>query len=67
MSQKLRVVVVGAGAIGGITAALLVKGGYDVMLVCKHQEIATLAAGTRAASDRCKGRLHHSGACRGCR
>lgn len=45
MSQKLRVVVVGAGAIGGITAALLVKGGYDVMLVCKHQEIATLAAG----------------------
>lgn len=41
----MRIVVVGAGAIGGITAALLRKGGLDVTLVCKHQEIATLASG----------------------
>ena len=45
MEQSLRIVVVGAGAIGGITAAALVSGGYDVTLVCKHQEIADLANG----------------------
>lgn len=41
----MRIVVIGAGAIGGITAALLRKSGLDVTLVCKHQEIATLASG----------------------
>jgi len=45
MEPSMRIVVIGAGAIGGITAALLRKGGLDVTLVCKHQEIATLAAG----------------------
>ncbi len=34
------VVVVGAGAIGGITAALLKKGGYNVTLVAKYREYA---------------------------
>lgn len=45
MDKTIRIVVIGAGAIGGITAALLKKGGYDVTLVCKHQDIATLANG----------------------
>jgi 2-dehydropantoate 2-reductase len=45
MNPSLRIVVVGAGAIGGITAALLKKGGRDVTLVCKHQDVATLASG----------------------
>jgi len=45
MIQDLRIVVVGAGAIGGITSALLARHGYDVTLVCKHLEIATLATG----------------------
>ena len=45
MASSPRIVVVGAGAIGGITAALLKKNGYDVTLVCKHQDIATLANG----------------------
>jgi len=45
MDPSLRVVVIGAGAIGGITAALMRKGGVDVTLVCKHQNIATLAEG----------------------
>ena len=45
MGFSPRIVVVGAGAIGGITAALLKKGGYDVTLVCKHQQIADLAHG----------------------
>ena len=34
------VVVIGAGAIGGVTAAFLKKAGWDVKLVCKHKEIA---------------------------
>ncbi|MDD3921079.1 MAG: 2-dehydropantoate 2-reductase [Eubacteriales bacterium] len=45
MPEPNRVVVIGAGAIGGITAALLAKSGADVTLVCKHQDIATLASG----------------------
>ncbi|MDD3334672.1 MAG: ketopantoate reductase family protein [Eubacteriales bacterium] len=43
--NELRIVVVGAGAIGGITAAFLQEGGADVTLVCKHQEIVELAVG----------------------
>ena len=45
MGLAPRIVVVGAGAIGGITAALLKKGGYDVTLVCKHQQVADIANG----------------------
>ena len=45
MQSRLRIVVIGAGAIGGITAALLQKNGQDVTLVCKHREIADLADG----------------------
>lgn len=45
MAYTPRIVVVGAGAIGGITAAFLKQAGHDVTLVCKHQEIATLANG----------------------
>ena len=45
MEASMRIVIVGAGAIGGITAALLKRGGHDVTLVCKHQDIATIASG----------------------
>ena len=45
MDKVTRVVVIGAGAIGGITAALIKKAGYDVTLVCKYPEIATVASG----------------------
>ncbi|HNW87130.1 MAG TPA: ketopantoate reductase family protein [Candidatus Limiplasma sp.] len=45
LSDALRIVIVGAGAIGGITAARMKKGGCDVTLVCKHQDTATLASG----------------------
>lgn len=41
--NKLRIAVVGAGAIGGITAAYMAKAGYDVHLVCKHTQTALLA------------------------
>ena len=40
-----RIVVVGAGAIGGITAALMADRGLDVTLVCKHKDIASQAMG----------------------
>lgn len=43
--EQPRIVVVGAGAIGGITAAMMKLGGSDVTLVCKHQNIADIAAG----------------------
>lgn len=45
MCTNLRIVVVGAGAIGGITAALMKQSGLDVTLVCKHQELANLING----------------------
>ena len=35
-----RIAVVGAGAIGGITAALMAKEGYNVEVVCKYEELA---------------------------
>lgn len=38
----MRIVVVGAGAIGGATAAFMAKGGIDVTLVCKRKAIADL-------------------------
>ncbi|MDA8124654.1 MAG: 2-dehydropantoate 2-reductase [Deltaproteobacteria bacterium] len=40
ITKASRICVVGAGAIGGITAALIRRGGYDVELVCKHPELA---------------------------
>lgn len=40
-----RIALIGAGAIGGITAALMRQAGYDVTLVCKHMDIADLANG----------------------
>ena len=41
-NQELSFLVIGAGAVGGITAALLKKNGYDVEIVCKHEEYASL-------------------------
>jgi 2-dehydropantoate 2-reductase len=35
-----RIGVIGAGAIGGITAALIRQAGYDVEIVCKYEELA---------------------------
>jgi len=35
-----KVLVVGAGAVGGISAALLAEAGYNVEVVCKHPELA---------------------------
>ncbi len=38
MEKKLSIAVIGAGAIGGITAAFLSKAGFDVEIVCKYKE-----------------------------
>jgi len=35
-----RIGVIGAGAIGGITAALIRQAGYDVEIVCKYEDLA---------------------------
>jgi 2-dehydropantoate 2-reductase len=43
--SDLKFLVVGAGAIGGITAALLKKNGIDVEIVCKYEEYAKLISG----------------------
>ena len=42
----LKFLVIGAGAVGGITAALLKKKGNDVELVCKYENYAALVSDT---------------------
>ena len=39
MEKNVKIAVIGAGAIGGITAAFLSRAGYDVEAVCKYDEI----------------------------
>lgn len=41
-NKDLSFLVLGAGAVGGITAALLKKKGYNVEIVCKHEDYASL-------------------------
>lgn len=41
-NKKYSILVIGAGAIGGITAALLRHNGYDVEIVCRQEEYARL-------------------------
>ncbi len=43
--NNAKIAVIGAGAIGGITASYMAKAGVDVELVCKHTEIANTANG----------------------
>jgi 2-dehydropantoate 2-reductase len=45
MAESMKIAVIGAGAIGGITAACMAKAGLDVELVCKHKETADEACG----------------------
>jgi 2-dehydropantoate 2-reductase len=40
-SRDLSFLVLGAGAVGGITAALLKKNGYNVEIVCKYDDYAS--------------------------
>jgi 2-dehydropantoate 2-reductase len=42
----LKFLVIGAGAVGGITAALLKKNGADVEIVCKYDNYASLSSNT---------------------
>ena len=43
MKTDLKIAVIGAGAIGGTTAALMTKAGYDVEMVCKYDTIVEKA------------------------
>jgi ketopantoate reductase len=38
LTKDSKVAVVGAGAIGGITAAFIHQFGWDTEIICKHQE-----------------------------
>lgn len=40
--NQARIAVIGAGAIGGVTAATLAAAGYDVTLVCRSEQSAAL-------------------------
>lgn len=40
----MKIAIIGGGAIGGITAALMAKNGQDVQLACKHEDIARMAS-----------------------
>lgn len=39
LTKESKIAVVGAGAIGGVTAAFIQQLGWDTEIVCKHQEI----------------------------
>lgn len=40
MQDKPKILVIGAGGIGGVTAGVLAKAGYDVEIICKYEEVA---------------------------
>jgi len=40
ISNNSNIAIIGAGAIGGVTAAFIKKAGWDPVLVCKHQQTA---------------------------
>lgn len=40
LSENSKIAIVGAGAIGGVTAAFISKAGYDLEIVCKHKDLA---------------------------
>lgn len=43
MGVRKNILVIGSGAVGGITAAILKKSGYNVSLVTKYQDVADIA------------------------
>ncbi len=46
LDKHATIAVIGAGAVGGVTAAGLKTAGWQVQLVCKHREVADLARTT---------------------
>lgn len=38
--KRIKIAVVGAGAIGGVIAGFIAKAGYNVVAVCKHRDLA---------------------------
>ncbi len=45
MNDNPKIIIVGGGAIGGTTAAMLARENFDVTLVCKYPELALRASG----------------------
>lgn len=46
MTEKNRICIIGAGAIGGVVAGLLKKAGHDITLVTRHPDSAALITAT---------------------
>ncbi|MFH1931625.1 MAG: 2-dehydropantoate 2-reductase N-terminal domain-containing protein [Pseudomonadota bacterium] len=44
-NKQPSIVVMGAGAIGGVTAAFMKQAGWELEIVCKHKETADRIAG----------------------
>ena len=42
LTKEPKIAVVGAGAIGGTTAAFIKRAGWDLEIVCKHQKLADI-------------------------
>ncbi|MCP4438740.1 MAG: 2-dehydropantoate 2-reductase [Aureispira sp.] len=40
MQKQPKILVIGAGGIGGVTAGVLAKAGYDIEIICKYEEVA---------------------------
>lgn len=45
LAEDTKIAMVGAGAIGGITAAFIQQAGHTLEIVCKHQDLADRIAG----------------------
>lgn len=43
IAKDAKIAVVGAGAVGGVTAVFIKKAGWNPLLVCKHQETADIS------------------------
>ena len=42
LTKEAKIAVIGAGAIGGITAAFIKQAGWNIEVVCKHRELANI-------------------------
>ena len=62
--RNLKIAVIGAGAIGGVTGARMARAGLDVQIVAKHPEAAALGRRSGVPPLRHRRRQFHPGACR---
>jgi len=59
LTKETRIAVIGAGAIGGITAAFIKQAGWNIEVVCKHRELAV--NGNKKCTKNGKMKMYHLG------